>query len=204
MLGLAAASVTMTGCMTGSRPSFDDAQPAQTDTGNAAIDAVLARLGVVAPAVFTADYEILTRLGNIESTATVVQASPERRSITINDVRYIYDGASVATCNLATAECEATINDARVSDLLLTHEFYGSAFAQRLRVDSGRRVGEPNGYTITQAGLQALCVDVPVTGGTTTYCALETGALARYDGNDLFIEMTAFADVPDETKFTTS
>jgi hypothetical protein len=201
---MAAAALVLAGCVTGSRPSFDDTQPARTDTGNAAIDAVLARLDAVPSAVFTADYEVLTRLGNVESTATVVQASPERRSITINDVRYIYDGASVATCNLVTAECEATINDARVSDLLLTHEFYGAAFAQRLRVDANRRVGEPTGHSITQAGLQALCVDIPVTGGTTSYCALEGGALARYDGNDLFIEMTTYTDVPDETKFATS
>jgi hypothetical protein len=200
---MVAASIALAGCFTGSRPSFDDAQPAQSDTGNAAIDAVLARLDVVATSVFTADYDILTRLGNIDSTATVVQASPERRSITINDVRFIYDGPSVATCNLSTAECEATINDARVSDLLLSHEFYGQSFAQRLRVDAGRRVGEPTGSTVTQAGLEALCVDIPVTGGTTSYCALANGALASYDGNDLLIEMTAITDVPDETKFAT-
>ena len=66
-----------------------------------------------------------------------------------------------------------------MSDVSVTHEFYGKSFAQRLRVDASRRVGEPTGYTITQADQQALCVDVPVTGGTVTYCALDNGVLAR-------------------------
>ena len=110
----------------------------------------------------------------------------------------------MATCELTSGECEATINDARVSNVSLGHEFYGPSFAQRLRVDASRRVAEPRGYTITQADQQALCVDVPVTGGTVTYCALDNGALARYDGADLFIEMTESSDAVDETKFATS
>ncbi len=200
----ACATFALAGCFTGLRPSFDDTQPPVESTGNAEIDAVLSRLDAVSGAVFTADYTILTKLGNVTSTAHVVQSAPDRRSITINSVRFLYEGASVATCNLLTAECEATINDARVSDVSITHEFYGQSFAQRLRVDANRRVGEPSGYAITQGGQQALCVDVPVTGGTVTYCALDNGALARYDGNDLFIEMTAFSDVADETAYDTS
>jgi outer membrane lipoprotein-sorting protein len=198
------ASLFLAGCFTGQRPSFEPTQPSIEPTGNPNIDAVLERLESVSTAVFTADYSILTKLGNVTSTARVVQSAPDRRSITINNVRFIYDGASVATCNLLTAECEATINDARVSDVSVTHEFYGKSFAQRLRVDASRRVGDPAGYSITQAGQQALCVDVPVTGGTVSYCALSNGVLARYDGNDLFIEMTAYSDFPDETAFETS
>jgi hypothetical protein len=198
------ASLCLAGCFTGQRPSFEETQPSIAPTGNPNIDAVLERLESVSTAVFTADYSILTKLGNINSTAHVVQSAPDHRSITINNVRFIYDGASVATCNLTTAECEATINDARVSDVSLTHEFYAKSFAQRLRVDASRRVGDPTGYSITQADQQALCVDVPITGGTVTYCALSNGVLARYDGNDLFIEMTSFSDIPDETAFETS
>ena len=198
------ASLALAGCFTGQRPSFEETQPSVVPTGNPNIDAVLERLESVSTAVFTADYSILTKLGNVNSTARVVQSAPDRRSITINNVRFIYDGASVATCDLVTAECEATINDARVSDVSVTHEFYGKSFAQRLRVDASRRVGDPAGYSITQAGQQALCVDVPVTGGSNIYCALSNGVLARYDGNDLFIEMTTYSDFPDETAFETS
>lgn len=198
------ASLALAGCLTGQRPSFDETEPSPELTGNADIDAVLELLDTVSEARFTADYTILTKLGNVTSTAHVVQDDPNNRSITINNVRFLYDGASVATCNLLTGECEATINDARVSDVSVTHEFYGRSFAQRLRVDAARRVGEPVGHTITQADQQALCVDVPVSGGTNTYCALSNGVLARYDGNDLFIEMTAYGDFVDETAFETS
>jgi hypothetical protein len=43
-----------------------------------------------------------------------------------------------------------------------------------------------------------------VSGGTKVYCALDSGVLARYDGADLFIELTGISDVADETKFATS
>jgi len=204
LVSMGVAMVLLAGCFTGQRPSFESTEPLPTATGNADIDAVLERLDSVSDSVFTADYSILTKMGNVTSTATVVQARPDRRSITINDVRFLYDDAAVATCDLTTGECEATINDARVSNVSIGHEFYGQSFAQRLRVDASRRVAEPTGYTITQADQQALCVDVPVTGGTVSYCALESGALARYDGADLFIEMTSYSDTVDETKFATS
>jgi hypothetical protein len=84
---------------------------------------------------------------------------------------------------------------------MLTHEFYADAFARRLRVDAARRVADPTGYEITQAGRPALCTDVAVTGGTKTYCAFERGPLARYDGNDVFIEATSLTDVVDESAF---
>ena len=197
-------AVVLGGCFTGERPSFDDEESLQTASGDEAVDAILERLDAVAPAQFTAHYEILTRLGGLDSQATVVQADNSRRSITINDVRFIDGADTVATCDLTSGECEATLNDARVSDLLLSHEFYGKSFARRLRVDANRRIGDTNGYTITQAGQQVLCVDVPVSGGTVSYCALDSGPLARYDGNDLFIQMTSVTDVPDESKFATS
>ena len=34
----------------------------------------------------------------------------------------------------------AVINDARVSDVQLTHDFYASSAARRLRVDEGRKI----------------------------------------------------------------
>lgn len=173
-------------------------------TGRSEIDDVLRRLDSTPVARFTAEYDVLTKLGQIDSTATVVQAEDSRRSITINQVRYLYDGATLATCNLADGRCEATINDARTSDVLLTHEFYALAFATRLRVDAQRRIGDPEGFEMTFGAMSALCVDVPVTGGTKRYCALESGPLAFYDGNDVTIELTGYESVPDESKFATS
>lgn len=201
---LAGAVMLLAGCMTGQRPSFDSDEPAQGATGDPAIDAVLGRLDSVRVAEFTAGYDVLTRLGGIESTATVVQADNSRRSITINSIRFIDGTGTSATCDLTTAECEARLNDARVSDLQLTHDFYGSSAARRLRVDAQRAIDGASGYEIVQGGHPAVCADVPVSGGTKTYCALESGALARYDGNDLVIELTSFAPDVDESAFATS
>ena len=198
------AALTLASCATGPRPSFDADEPAQQATGDPAIDGVLERLGRVGIEQFTADYTVLTRLGDKESTATVVQADNSRRSITINDVRFLDGSGTAATCNLTTAECEAVINDARVSDIQITHDFYGSSFARRIRVDAGRSLAPARGYTETIGGQPATCADVPVSGGTKVYCALDSGPLARYDGNDVLIELVALNPTPDESKFATS
>ena len=198
------AALALASCATGPRPSFDADEPTQQATGDPAIDAVLERLDRVGIEQFTADYTILTRLGGQESTATVVQASDSRRSITINAVRFLDGTGTASTCNLTTAECEAVINDARVSDVQITHDFYGSSFARRLRVDAGRSLAPARGYTETVGGQPATCADVAVSGGTKVYCALDTGPLARYDGNDVVIELVAASPTPDESKFATS
>ena len=72
-----------------------------------------------------------------------------------------------------------------------------------MRVDAERRIGDPVGSEVELGGQPALCVAVPVTGGTKTYCALESGALALFDGSDLFIELTAYSSIPDEAAFDT-
>ena len=194
-------AVAATGCFTGERPSFGCG--AGESTGRTEIDEVLNRLECVATSTFTAEYTVLTRLGDIDSVAKVVQASAGRRSITINDVRYVYDNGQTATCDIVADTCEAVINEARTSDVLLTSEFYAQAMARRLRVDADRRIGDPVASEVEVGGQPALCVDVPVSGGTKTYCALESGALARFDGSDLLIELTGFSPTPDEVAFDT-
>lgn len=195
---------SLSACATGLRPSFDEEQPPQADTGDAAVDAVLQRLDAVDQQQFTADYTILTRLGSLNSTATVVQADNSRRSITVNQVRFVNGPGITATCDLATGECEASINDARTSDVQVSHDFYGVSMARRLRVDAGRKIDNATAHQETIAGQAATCADVPVSGGVKTYCALDSGVLARYDGADLLIELTSFSDTPDESKFATS
>jgi hypothetical protein len=204
LAALVLAAMTLSACATGQRPSFDADQPLVEPTGDPAVDAVLDRLDAVRIAQFTADYTILTRLGGLQSTASVVQADNSRRSITINDIRFLDGSGNVATCNLSTAECEAVINDARVSDVQMTHDFYASSAARRLRVDESRKLTAATGYVATIAGQSATCADVPVSGGTKSYCALDSGVLAKYDGNDLLIELITVTDVPDEAKFATS
>jgi hypothetical protein len=199
---LVACAVLLSSCFTAERPTLGGCAFDET-TGRVEIDSVLERFDCVSPELFTADYAVLTRLGDFTSTAQVVQA-PGKRSITINMVRYIYDGESMITCDLSEGTCEGEINEARTSDVLLTSEFYAKAMAARLRVDADRRIGDPVASEITQGGQQALCVDIPVTGGTKRYCALESGALALFDGSDLLIELTGFSPTPDDTAFATS
>jgi len=201
LLGLVSSLLVLvtSACFTGERPSFGCS--AGESTGRTEIDDVLNRLDCVAPSVFTADYTVLTRLGDITSSAKVVQTLDGRRSITINDVRYLYDAGSTATCDLVSDTCEAVINEARTSDVLLSSEFYAQAMASRLRVDADRRIGDPVASEQTFGGQSALCVAIPVTGGTKTYCALASGAIALFDANDLLIELTDYSPTPDEAAF---
>ncbi|MGI9643982.1 MAG: hypothetical protein ACR2O6_01570 [Ilumatobacteraceae bacterium] len=201
---LLVAALLLAGCMTGERPSFDPDAPPISATGDPNIDAVLERLDRVRVARFTAEYDVTRRFGEFDSEAVVVQADNGRRSITINDVRFLIGDGTDSTCNLSTAECGASINDAEVSDSGVTHEFYAASFATRLRVDANRRVGDTTGYTRDQAGQAATCVDIPLSGVTKSYCAVDAGPLAHYNGNDLLIDLTAITDVPDETKFESS
>ncbi len=205
LVGILASSALLVGCFTGERPSFkdEDAIPAEA-TGNADIDTVLGLLDSVDNSEFTAGYDIETKFNSVSSTGLVVQAAGQRRSITIDNsarsVRFIVDGNDERTCDLLTAECEASLNDARISDTQLPHTFYGPAFAQRLRADAVRRTGDPTAFEKSVAGQIAQCVDIAVAGGTKTYCALASGALAEFVGADVTIELTSYSVEPDTTK----
>ena len=203
-LGAAAfLSLVLSSCFTGQRPSFDDEQPAQGESGNAEIDAVLERLDAAGSTTLTAIYDISGATGD-QARAAVVVADDTRTSVTVGDWRYLLENGTGITCNLTADECEGSINDAHVSNLQVTHDFFGPAFAQRLRVDANRRVGDPSGYEETISGESAVCVTVPVAGGEKLYCALDTGVLARYQGPDTLIDLVRFRPRPDEGRFTTS
>jgi len=204
---LLATALLITACQTGERPSFEDEEslPA-VSTGNADIDEILGLYDSIDDAEFTAEYAIETKFNSVSSTGVVVQEAGQRRSVTVDNdersVRFLIDGNDERTCDLTTAECETSLNDARISDTQLPHTFYGPAFAQRLRADADRRIGDPVAYTKDVAGQSAECVDVAVAGGTKTYCALASGALAEFVGADVTIELTAYSPEPDATKFT--
>ena len=152
----ASVALTLAACATGPRPNFDASDPADQATGDPAIDAVLERLDRVGVEQFSVQLHRADDVSaGLESTATVVQADNSRRSITINNVRFLDGVGTATTCDLATAECEAVINDARVSDVQITHDFYGSSFARRLRVDAARSLSPAHGYTETIGGQPA-------------------------------------------------
>ena len=62
--------------------------------------------------------------------------------MTIGDVRFLFDGSSMATCDLAAGTCSDTIDADCVSDTGLTPDFYATGAAARLRADAETRTGQ--------------------------------------------------------------
>ncbi len=197
-----AGALLLTACVTGERPSFvDEDAAAGTPVGDASVDAVLSRLENPTTTPFTADYTILTKATGATSNATVA-VDVDRRSITISNIRFLIEGSRTGTCNTNSGRCTNSIDDGRVSDIQVTHQFYGDAAARRLRTDAARKIGATAPSATAIAGLTATCVSVPVSAdGAANYCALDNGLLARMDNGDVQIEMTAFRDGVDERDF---
>ena len=191
---------TLTSCALGQRPSLVE----QAAAGDQASAAVLSLFDRAASLTFTANYDITPSLTGQITHATVVQAG-QRQRITIGNVEYIADGTTSRTCVAGIDECVFSFDDARVSDLSVTHSFWSNSAVGRLTTDSSRTVGPSVGRTDTIAGRPATCVDLPVPAafeedgvGQVTYCALDDGVLGRYRGADVTIELTAFSPGADE------
>ena len=196
------------GCFTGERPTMTTPPPggaAGSATGDANVDAVLSRLEKVDQATFTADYDILRKLGAATTEATVAQEGTSRRSVTVGDVRYLQTTDQPSrTCNLAAQICEDGIIDARTSDVGVTSNFFGATPARRLRIATTRKSGPTTASTRTIAGQPATCVQVPFADGAETYCALDSGAVALWDGADLHVGLTDYRADLDEAAFATT
>jgi hypothetical protein len=202
LTGVALSVLGLAGCVTGERPTLEETASAAS-VGDAPVDAVISRLETTGGAAFTATYELTNNYGPVTRTATVSQLPDGRRSVTIGDVRFLFGGASNATCQLGTGveQCRDGVEDAAVSDLQVTHQFYDRSAVDRLRTDAGRDVGFTEGYATEIAGQPATCVSVPVNGGAKVWCALDSGPLASYQGPDVTITMTSYSPVGDETLF---
>ena len=111
-------------------------------------------------------------------------------------------GSRTGTCNTNSGRCTNSIDDGRVSDVQVTHQFYGESAARRLRTDAARKIGATAPSATAIVGLTATCVSVPLSAdGAATYCVLDNGLLARMDNGDVQIELTAFRDGVDERDF---
>ncbi|BAN01821.1 hypothetical protein [Ilumatobacter coccineus] len=203
---LGAAAIVLAGCFTGERPSFEDEEgsAALVSTGSDDIDLVLDRLESTDGATFTADYETELHYGGVSATASVVQTDDDLLVVTVATPTATTQFTSSAdgdeTCNVLTNECEAELNEARISDVALRHDFFGQAFADRLRSSASRRIGDSASYTKPIAGEDARCVDVVVSGGTETFCALDSGVLAQFVGADMSIDLTDYSPEVDPTR----
>lgn len=182
------------GCMTGDRPTLAEA----TSTGYPAIDDLLDRIGDLADARYTAHYEVLVRYGDVTTTASASQSEGDRRSLTIGDVRYVSHAQITKTCTVSTARCVPEIDPTRVSDVLMTPDFFGTSMAARIELEATRAIAEPVVTAESTDGGEATCVAIPITGATTTYCVLANGVVTRMDASDLVVTMTSYTDEVDE------
>jgi hypothetical protein len=180
--------------MTGDRPTLAQ----ETSTGYPAVDDLVDRIGDLGEARYTAHYDVLVRYGEVSTTASASQSDENRRSLTVGDIRYVTHAQIAKTCTVSTAACVPQIDPTRVSDVMMTPDFFGTSLVARVELDATRAIAEPV-VTVEQTdGGEATCVAIPITDATTTYCVLENGVLTRLDGPDLVVTMTSYSDEVDE------
>lgn len=202
---IAAAVLPLSGCMTGERPTLNTAPTAAgMATGDEAIDTVLAKLDAYAGAVYTADYTATVLFGGTVTAVSVAQSAPDRRSVTIGDVRYLTSAGTARTCVLTTGACTDGTDPQPVSDTGVTPDVASGAIAKRLRRAASAKVGATTASTPEIAGQPATCVEVPLGDGSAIYCVLVDGALARFASADVTIELTRYVPDADEALFTTT
>lgn len=216
-----AASILLTGCFTGERPSF---APEKATVQDPAIAAVLDRLDAAEATQYTAEYRILTKVtgqatptsadiasggttttapaGGSTTPAVVTRSSATAISITIGSIRFIDDAGSQKTCDLVAGACQPLLDDATVSNLLVNHDFYAAAPAARLRQDANTMVSAAIASTREIAGQTATCVQVSFVDGSKVYCAFDNGLLAFQDTPDLQIDLVAYTAGSDPAQFS--
>src|SRR5262245_34230398 len=201
-IAVAAAAITLmlTACATGPRPTLVD-EPAGTDE---VAQAVLDRLARARGTTFTADYEITPSITGQPTHATVMQFGSQQR-VTIGNVDYYSDGTVSRTCDIGGTDCVDSLDEARISNLNVTSNFWNTSVVSKLQQDAARSTEASTGRTDTIASRPATCAHVHVLGLTgdesVTYCAVDDGVLARYFGADVSIELTSFVPSVDETQF---
>lgn len=193
---LIASAGVLSACATGPRPTL----VADIPVNDAGIVAVLDAFDLADSAEFTANYRITVNYGNVAVNASVTQKQRER-SVTIGDIRYLVETGSTRTCMLSNSTCTQGLDDTKVSDVQITHQFWSRATAQRLRIDANRNIGPTEQYVAVFANADTNCVSVPVVGGTKVYCVTRDGVLAHYAGPDLLIELTEYSNEVDQTLF---
>lgn len=191
----------LAGCGTGPRPRL---MTELSTTGSDAADAVLTRLDKIGAAVYAAEYDVTSKFDGHVTSAVITQSAPDRRSLTVGDIRYLVDGSSTATCDLATSTCTGMLDAARVSDVPMTPDFFGTSARARLRADVAAATAAPVGNNETIDGREATCVDVPVAQDTNRFCVFDDGVVASLEAGDVSVVLVAYADEADEAQFEES
>lgn len=198
--GAIIAALLLGGCATGQRPTLVEEQQIDDQVAQTVLD----RLDRARTVTFTATYTITPALvGSTPVEASVIQ-SGSRRRVTIGKVDFFVDGNNSRTC--LDGSCTTGLEDARISDLGITHMFWGDSAAAKLKLDAARAIAATTGSTITIATWPAACAEIKVAAvsgaGTLSYCALDAGVLARYLGPNVTIEITSFAPSADESRLS--
>jgi hypothetical protein len=197
-------ATSLAGCFTGQRPTFDstDAFQPGTATGDTNVDPILDQLDHVTKGPATAHYDVLTKYGNLRSSASVALA-PGTRNVIVENTRYIQNDTGTATCTVdKTIACSSGFDPTRISDVGITVDFYASDAAKRLRRDTQAKIGPTVPHADTIAGQKVACVDIPLNGGTASYCVLPDGLLAKRDDGDIRIVLKSFVATADPAQFT--
>ncbi|MCE9623626.1 MAG: hypothetical protein K8R99_14910 [Actinomycetia bacterium] len=201
-----AATLVLSGCFTGQRPSFNSDPLAQgVPTGDGAIDDVLSRLDLVTDGPATGVYTVLTKFGMTTVSATVA-LNRDRRVVEVGSVRYLDTGEQQLTCTLQTdtetvADCTVGFDPTRISDTGITIDFYAAEAAKRLRRDAQAELAPAVSHQEVIANQDATCVAVTLAGGTATYCVLLNGMIAKLDDGDVTITLGLLVPTVDGAKF---
>lgn len=204
-LGMLATAALLSGCFTGQRPHFDtNPFGPGNQTGDAAIDAVLAKLDTVTAGPATAFYAVLTKFGNTTVLAAVV-LDGQRRSVEVGTTQFLSTGGQEYTCTVdatthVSADCSSGFDVARISDVGVTIEFYAAEAAKRLRRDAQAQLSPAVAHDEVIANQDASCVSITLTGGTAMYCVLANGLIAKLDDGDVLITLGLLEPTVDETK----
>jgi len=196
-------ALVLGGCFTGERATFDSTDTFQpgTPTGDANVDPILDQLDHVTKGPATAHYEVLTKYGNLQSSASVA-LSPGKRNVIVDNTRYIQNDKGTATCTVdRTIACSSGFDPTRISDVGITVDFYATDAAKRLRRDTQAKIGPTVPHTTTMAGQKLACVDIPLNGGTASYCVLPDGLLAKRDDGDIRILLKNYTPTADPAQF---
>ncbi len=193
-----ALAITLASCAVGPRPTLGPTTSLAPIT-DPAISDVIDRLSTTPTTSFTVVYDITTKYGGATSTAEVTFDPSKGTAVLIENVLYVIPvGASEVTCTwieetLTAADCEAGIDETRVSYLQLNSRIFKEAVIDRLRRDAQIAAGASTPRQTDIAERSAVCSDIPVIDSngseqTKIYCAFsDIGLVASLDTADLTI-----------------
>ena len=195
---LALLAVTASGCVTGERPTL----AANASTGYRDVDDLVVWVTGLSATRYTAHYDVLVRFGDTTSEVSAVRSLPA----TADHSPSVMCGTSCTARSPRRARCRPPracrgSTPAGVSDVQMTPDFFGTSLIARIELDASRAIGQPVTSTENTSGGEALCVAIPITDVTTTYCVLDNGVLTRMEAADLVVTMTGYSDDVDETLY---